>query len=151
MTLCCFLKHGTMINSELNCFCKHKLEHHCSNCIFDNSDFIAEQDSPVAYQSLWLGLTTNDKNQFTWSDDSTFDYNSWAVGEPSDDGKCTVMLSNGGLTNAGDWYNTSCDELWNFVCQTEAQKCPDEKWTYFDRTNACYRVRMVWEFLTQLR
>ena len=114
------------------------------------SDFIAQQSSPIGDQYFWLGLTS-DTNQYTWTDGGTFDYHSWAVGEPSETGKCTAMANGGPFS--GDWAQKSCDQTWSFICETNAtsvatttmapKKCPD-KWTYFDHTNACYRVK--WDY-----
>ena len=120
---------------------------HIGRHIFAISDYIAEQGLAAASPYLWLGLM-EENNQYTWTDGSTFDYHSWAPGEPTAKGHCATMGSGGAFS--GDWTGNGCDETWGFVCQTDpigglttaspGHNCPDG-WTKFDPTNACYRVR----------
>ena len=81
----------------------------------DTQDAVFNGAWALSNERWWLGLTDRAvEGEFLWSDASPVDYTSWAWDEPNDSGgkeDCTEMLG-----WSGEWNDTSCDDMNNFVC-----------------------------------
>ncbi|ELT87725.1 hypothetical protein CAPTEDRAFT_78188, partial [Capitella teleta] len=63
--------------------------------------------------SMYLGLTSNGIG-WVWDDDSTFDFNNWGTGEPSDDSdsRCVVLV-----TPEKVWNDVPCNITAGYICK----------------------------------
>uniref|UniRef100_A0A914PLJ8 C-type lectin domain-containing protein n=1 Tax=Panagrolaimus davidi TaxID=227884 RepID=A0A914PLJ8_9BILA len=89
---------------------------------------------------------------WSWIDNSVFDFNDWNKGEPQNAGACiAVSMAN------GSWSSQDCFKPKPFVCNvtptpTSAPyiQCP-LGWAYFTKTESCYGAgniphqKMTWE------
>ena len=69
-----------------------------------------------AYQTMWLGLTSNDGGKtFLWSDGTDVDYLPWGAGCPRNISISCVV------TGGYYFYNSDCNISEGFVCKRPAQ------------------------------
>ena len=71
---------------------------------------------------IWIGLFYNfEFANFTWTDNTPYDYSIWASGQPNTTSTQNCVL-NGGFTSGFTsdyftWYTDICDDAWYFVCK----------------------------------
>merc|ERR1712113_1013979 len=93
-------------------------EAHCENVFhshlasvhskFDNDELL----NLVGESKIWIGLYYSTiTNGWVWTDKSTYDFEDWYPGQPSENGDCVKnnFQSNG-------WDDDDCDELKAFAC-----------------------------------
>uniref|UniRef100_A0A8C4RCW6 Macrophage mannose receptor 1-like n=1 Tax=Erpetoichthys calabaricus TaxID=27687 RepID=A0A8C4RCW6_ERPCA len=67
---------------------------------------------------IWIGLKDIHKTNGTWSNDETFTYRNWNVGEPNNDNvSCGTMYYHRNETNHnGTWNDCGCQNSQPFIC-----------------------------------
>merc|ERR1719180_717829 len=100
---------------------KLKKAYCCVRSIFKQfltQDFIMGliQDSGVLGHPTWTGGVLNDMGEWSWDDNSPWDYENWAAanGTESNGGDC-MFLDDQGAWRAEDCAKKTAD--WNCICQ----------------------------------
>jgi hypothetical protein len=78
---------------------------------------------------VWIGARRISNNTFVWEDKSPFNYTNWAKTQPNNLGGkhyCASLLKSTNLVELGNWYDDSCADKYNFICQTYIEEKPSD-------------------------
>ena len=118
--------------------CCQKKHLKCDLASIENSEVMDFIGQYIPSDSAWLGAEKN-KEIWSWSDGSTWNYKNWQTGKPDPDPTTSNVAAH--ASSDGKWYDAWKTGIYNFVCQ-----CADEQWIYSYQTNKFYK--RFWDSVT---
>jgi hypothetical protein len=87
---------------------------------------VAHLIAPNDRQMYWIGLSERGRDGlWMWKDGTGYEYNNWRVGEPNNfkgrDEDCAMI----NLLGIKEWFDYSCAESLNYICQRPIGATPD--------------------------
>jgi len=74
----------------------------------------------------WIGLTERGREgNWTWTDDTEYQYNNWKAGEPNNYGGRDEDCAMINLWGVRQWFDASCDSSLYYICKRPKGALPD--------------------------